>query len=245
MTKWTLGPKFAPYLSLNFKLMSGEYKSSLIYGLLYGAIYAGVSNRDMLLFLWIFLILALGSLIGYAPRLLKESISDDSAMFYVSIPVTSFETVMAKILAAAAGVWIPLIILGNLFMVGLCFSEEKWRIFVTQLWNMGFTRQNLLPALLLIIWGIVILGIAIGGAALFSWFLGKRFCKKKERLIWAVYILLTAVMLVAMAGILWLIWIALFLPVMVRLIIIMAAAIGLSVLFVRLNVAALEKWYCI
>jgi hypothetical protein len=52
-------------------------------------------------------------------------------------------------------------------------------------------------------------------------------------------------MLAAMAGILWIIWIASFLPVMVRLIMIMAAAIGLSVLFVRLNVTALEKWYCI
>lgn len=245
MSKWTLGTKFDPYLSLNFKLMSGEYTCSLIYGLLYGAMYAGESNRNMLLFLWLFLILALGSLVGYVPRLLKVSISDDSAMFYVSIPVTSFETVMAKILAAAAGVWVPLIILGNLFMAGLCFYEEKWRIFVTQLWNLGFTRQNLLPSLLLIIWVIVLLGIAIGGAALLSWFLGERFCKKKDRLIWVVYILLTASMLVAMAGILWVIWLIAALPVLVRLLIIMAAVIGLSVMFVRLNVAALEKWHCI
>ena len=245
MNRWTLGPRFSAYLSLNFKLMSGSYTYSLIYGLLYGAMFAGKINRDMMPFLWMLLAFSLAPLLGYVPRLLKESISDDSAMFYVSIPVTSFETVTAKILAAAAGVWIPLITLGNLFMVGFYFSEEKCRIFVTQLWNMGFTRQNLLPALLLVIWVIVILGIAIGGAALFSWFLGKRFCKKKERLIWAVYILLTAVMLAAMAGILWIIWIASFLPVMVRLIMIMAAAIGLSVLFVRLNVTALEKWYSI
>ncbi len=245
MTKWTLGPRFAAYLSLNFKLMRGCYTYSLIYGLLYGAIYAGEINRDMMQFLWIFLALALGVLIGYVPGLLKESISDDSAMFYVSIPVTSFETVMAKILAAAAGGWISLIILGNLFLVGFYFSEEKWRIFVTQMWNLGFTRQNLLPSLLLILWVIVILGIAIGGAALLGWFLGKRFCKKKDRLIWAVYILLTAAMLAAMAGILWIIWLAAFLPVLVRLLIIMAVSIGLAVLLIRLNVAALEKWYSI
>ncbi|MBR4862911.1 MAG: hypothetical protein IKU09_12000 [Firmicutes bacterium] len=245
MNRWTLGPRFSAYLSLNFKLMSGSYTYSLIYGLLYGAMYAGIINRDMMPFLWMLLALSLGPLLGYVPRLLKESISDDSAMFYVSIPVTSFETVMAKILAAAAGVWMPLIILGNLFMVGFYFSEEKWRIFVTRMWNLGFTRENLLPALLLIIWVIVILGIAIGGAALLSWFLGKRFCKKKERLIWVVYILLTAGMMSVMAGILWLIWLASFLPVLVRLLLIMTAVMGLSMLLVRLNVAALEKWYCI
>lgn len=245
MNRWTLGPRFAAYLSLNFNLMKGCYIYSLIYGLLYGAMYAGKINRDMMPFLWMLLALSLGPLLGYVPRLLKESISDDSAMFYVSIPVTSFETVMAKILAAAAGVWMPLIILGNLFMVGFYFSEEKWRIFVTQMWNLGFTRQNLLPALLLILWVIVILGIAIGGASLLSWFLGKRCCKKKDRLIWVVYILLTAVMLAVMAGILWLIWLASFLPVLVRLLLIMTAAMGLSMLLVRLNVAALEKWYSI
>lgn len=245
MSKWTLGPKFSSYLGLNFGLMKGDYVFCLIYGILYGALNAQASQRDMIQFLWIFLIFALGPLLSWVPRLLKESISDDSALFYVSIPVTSFETVMAKILAAAAGVWIPLLVLGFPFLLGFYFSEEKWRIFVTQMWNLGFTRQNLLPGLLLIIWGVVVLGLAVGGAALLSWFLSKRFCKTRERLGWIVYILFAAVMLAAMMGLLYLIWMASVLPVLVRLLLMMAAAMGLAVVLIRLNVEVLEKWYCI
>lgn len=245
MRKWSLGPRFAAYLSLNFNLMKGDYTFALLYGILYGALNAQASQRDMIQFLWIFLIFALGPLLSWIPGLLKESISDDSALFYVSIPVSSFETVMAKIIAAAAGVWIPLLVLGFPFLIGFYVSEEKWRIFVTLMWNLGFTRETLLSGLLLIIWSMVILGFAVGGAALLSWLLSKRFCKMRNRFAWVVYISLAAMMLAALAGLLYLIWLIAALPVLVRLLMMMAAAMGVSVVLIRLNIAALEKWYCI
>ena len=245
MTKWTLGPKFSSYLSLNFKLMKGAYGNFLLYSILLGAFYARAYVHNMLQYLWLFLLMCLALLISWIPILFKQSISDDSAMLYTSIPVTSFETVVAKTIAAAVGAWIPLIILGNLFLIGFFFSEEKWRIFATLMWNLGFTRQNLLPGMLLIIWIIAALGTVLGGAALQAWLWVNRISGKKKWKQWILYAVCMAVMLATLAGLLWFIWLAVFLPVIVRLLVMLATAGGLSVVLIRLNMAVLEKWYCI
>ncbi len=245
MTRWTLGPKFSAYLGLNFELMRGTYTWYFLYCLLYGAVYAKANYADYLSFLWLFLAASLALLTRWAPDLMKETITDHSAMFYVSIPVTSFETVLAKMVSVALGAWIPLIALGNLFLIAFYFSEEKWRSFVTQMWNLGFTRQNLLPGLLLIIWGLAVLGLVLGGISLLAWFLGNRLGSGKKWTTWILYIFLELVLLAAAAGLLWLIWLASVLPVLVRLLLMMAAAVVLSVVLVRLNVAVLEKWYAI
>lgn len=245
MNRWTLGPRFSAYLSLNYRTIKSAYIGAAIYCMLYGALYARTYFHDLIQFLWLFLGFSLAaSLIG-GQQLFKEYISDDSAMFYNSIPVTAFENVMAKTIVMGTSAWIPLIIIGNLFLVGFFFSEEKWLIFVTQMWNLGFTRQNLLASLLLLLWIMAVLGFVLGGASLLAWLLVNRTLQRKKLFMSVVYVLLTAVMLAAAAGLLWLVWLMAFVPVLVRLLLIMAAAIAMSVLLVRLNLAALEKWYCI
>ena len=246
MTKWTLGPKFSAYLGLIFMLMSTLYGMELCITLLYGTLYTRSYDRDLSQYLWLFLLLCLAAFISHAPYMFRQSLSEDSAMFFTSIPVTSFETVMAKQLAVTAGVLIPFIVLGSLLFVGFSFSEEKWRIFVNLMWGLGFTRQNMTAGLLLIIWLTVIVGFVMGGISLLAFFLGDHFSgSRKKLLMWVLILFFEAVLLAAAAGLLLLIWLVGVLPVLVRLLLIMAAAIVLSVVLVRLNLVALEKWYCI
>ncbi len=246
MTRWTLGPKFSAYLGLNFKLMRAFYGMELFIAVVYGTLYTRTYDQDLSQYLWLFLLLCLAAFISHAPYMFKESISDDSAMFYTSIPVTSFETVMAKQLAVTAGVLIPFIILGSLLFVGFAFSEEKWHIFVNLMWGLGFTRQNMTAGLLLVIWLTAVLGFVLGGISLLAFFLGDHFSGSRKKMLMLVLILFfEAVLLAAAAGLLWIIWMVSLLPVLVRLLLMMAAAVVLSVVLVRLNVAVLETWYAI
>lgn len=248
--RWKLGPKFEAYLGLHFRIMYQFYGMVLLYALFYGAYIAmdvrtsaGPELENFFLYLLMF---AVAELVGWYPRLCKESLYDSGAMLYMSIPVTSFETVLAKVIAGAVGFLIPMLVLGFYLFISLLESESAFLKTATFLRGWGFTSETMTAGTLLAVWVIAVLCVGAAAAALLAFAIGNRYRGRFSR--WLKWIISVAVMLLLFAlagGALWLVWLMAFVPVLVRLLLIMAASVGLSVLLVRLNLAALEKWYCI
>lgn len=246
MRNWTLSAKFPDYLGLNFKVMSYLYGVELLYSLIYGATLAMDSQAKLSRFLLYFLVMAAASLIGYVPKLFRESLYDSSAMLYLSLPLSPFETVLAKILAVTVDFLIPLIVYGYLFLVTLLESEASWLHLVNIMYGLGFTRKTFTAGVILAIWDGAVLCFAGGGIALLAYAVGVRYRGGLWNWkLWLIFFLLMGLMLAAAAGILWLLWMVTALPPLVRLLLMMAVGVGLSVLLIWLNMAALEKWYCI
>lgn len=240
---WSFGPKFSEYLSLNFKMISYFYGVTLAYTLCYGALYAREYDKDLMQYLWLFLMIVLINLVGWTPKFFRESAYDGGAALYASIPVSSFETVMARMIASAMGVLIALITLGMLMLFGLYYSDEKWIIFVSMMWSLGFSRTTLTAGLVFGIWIIAALAFVSGGISLFAFAAAHHFAGSRFWLQWLIAIPATVLMLAVGCGVLVLIWMARFLPVMARLIIMLAVCLVMIYSLIRLNLAALEKWY--
>lgn len=108
--KWTLGPKFNDYLHMNVKLVRREYFLILAYSALWG--YDGAAGHGVLMWDYMadFLIITLLFLLFAVPKLCQESLYHRGAVLFQSVPVSSFETVLAKSIAGALGFQIPVLV---------------------------------------------------------------------------------------------------------------------------------------
>ncbi len=244
--KWTLGPKFNDYLHMNVKLVRREYFLILAYSALWG--YDGAAGHGGWIqdFIIAFLLLALLFLLFAVPKLCQESLYHRGAVLFQSVPVSSFETVLAKSIAGALGFQIPVLVLSFMLLGAVTNSEDKWYALYNSLMDLGFQRDNLIAGMILAMWTAAVLAFVVSGSSLLAFTIGNRFSGRSSR--WLKWIISIASMLLLFAlagGALWLVWLMTFVPVLVRLLLIMAAAIVLSVVLVRLNVAVLETWYAI
>ena len=247
MKNCQLGPKFSVYLDLNFKIVGSELGWLVFYSLLYGVmgvVQLQVSDvKNLILyfsfgFLWV--------LIRCMPKLCKESMYDGQAMLFQSVPVTSFETVLAKMLIGCAAFMIPLLIYGIQFIAAVAWHEEIWDYFYSYFSEQGFDDAQMIAGAFISVWIMGLIAFAVSGICLMAFAVGNHFRGRSNRWKkWVIMLLAAAVQLAAAVGLLWLIWLVGVLPVLVRLLLIMAAAIVLSVVLVRLNVAVLETWYAI
>lgn len=247
MRQWQLGTKFSAYLNMNFKIVSGELGFLVFYSFLYGIM--GVMRmelEDMLnfwlctgfSFLWV--------LVKCIPKLCKDSMYDSQAMLFQSVPVSEFETVMAKMLIGCTAFMIPLFVEGILLLAGVTYNEDIWDLVYGFLQDQGFAADSLPVSAFLVIWVIAVLAFAVSGICLLAFAAGHHFRGRSSRLQkWVIILILSAVMLAAVTGLLWLTWTVGNVPAVMRLVFIMMVSAGLSVLLVRANLAVLEKWYCI
>lgn len=244
--KWTLGPKFNDYLNLNMKLVRREYVLILGYSVLWG--FNSATGHGVLMWDYMadFLIITLLFLLFAVPKLCQESLYHKGAVLFQSVPVSSFETVLAKSIAGALGFQIPVLVLSFMLLGAVTNSEDKWYALYNSLMDLGFQRDNLIAGMILTMWTAAVLAFVVSGSSLLAFTIGNRFSGRSSR--WLKWIISVAVMLLLFAlagGALWLVWLMTFMPVLVRLLLIMAATIVLSVVLVRLNVTVLEKWYAI
>ena len=167
-------------------------------------------------------------------------------MLFQSVPVSEFETILAKTLAGTLGFVITLVCYGAVLAVSISSDEALWRNFYGILRDAGFSEGQMAAAAFLSGWCGLLLGFFASGICLLGCAASHRWSRGRNRVVKLVMNLaVTSVMLVAAAGILWLIWLPSAVPAMVRLILIIAVCGALSAALVRANLAALEKWYCV
>ena len=142
--KWTLGPKFNDYLNLNMKLVRREYVLILGYSVLWG--FNSATGHGVLMWDYMadFLIITLLFLLFAVPKLCQESLYHRGAVLFQSVPVSSFETVLAKSIAGALGFQIPVLVLSFMLLGAVTNSEDKWYALYNSLMDLGFQRDNLI-----------------------------------------------------------------------------------------------------
>ena len=247
MSRWQIGPKFSAYLNMNLGLVKAELGFIIFYSLMYGYMGIGTLQRGNLSSAILYLTFSyIYIAINCVPKLYKDSLYSGQAMLFQSVPVSEFEIILAKTLAGTVGFVIALVCYGVVFTATLGSNEPLWRQIYGGAIEAGFSEGQMAAAAFLSGWCGLLLGFAASGICLFGCAAGHRLCRRWNRFAKLIAtLLITSVMLAAVAGLIWLIWLPVAVPAMIRLIFIMAVCGALSVLLVRANLAAMEKWYCI
>ena len=247
MSRWQIGPKFSAYLNLNLGLVKSELGIIIFYSLLYGYIGIGTLQRGNLSSAIGYLALSYFVIAGNCiPKLHKDSMYSGQAILFQSVPVSEFETILAKTIAGTVGFVITMVCYGLIFIVSIASGEELWRTFYEMMQDVGFSEGQMAAAAFLSGWCGLILAFCASGICLLGCAAAHRWTRRWNRFVKLVANLAaTAIMLAAAAGLIWLIWLPATVPAMVRLILIMAVGMALSVVLIRLNLTVLEKWYCI
>ena len=224
--KWTMGPKFKEYLNMNFGLVYRYYWLMLVLSCLG----LGIANYVLL--------------IPTLTKLYSQTLYHKQACLYQSVPVSSFETVLAKTVVGAVGFFVPMVV--SLPVSGLksLLNDTQFEVYelleftgVIAQGETGMVMSVLsLVASAFLICGIALFGVAVGNRAR-----GNR--EKKPNT--ATAVLVIGVMLLVLYGITWIMEQIQFASPLLREILELAGStIGAGLMF-WLNVRALDKWYSI
>lgn len=247
MSRWQIGPKFSAYLNMNLGLIKAELGFIIFYSLMYGYMGIGTLQRGNLSSAILYLAFSyIYIAINCVPKLYRDSMYSGQAMLFQSVPVSEFETILAKTLAGTVGFVIALMCYGAVFTATLGSNETLWRQIYGSAIEAGFSEGQMAAAAFLSGWCGLLLGFCASGICLLGCAVSHRWSRGQNRVVKLVMnLVVTSMMLAAAAGILWLIWLPAAVPAMVRLTLIMAFGAGLSMMLIRANLAALEKWYSI
>jgi hypothetical protein len=221
-----MGPKFKEYLELNFMLVYRYYWLMLALSCLG----LGIVNYVLI--------------ISVLAKLYSQTLYHKQACLYQSVPVSSFETVLAKTVVGVVSLLVPMVV--SLPVSGLksLLNDTQFEVYeqlnLKELINMGETGSVLyilsMVALAFLICGIALFGVAVGNRAR-----GNR--EKKPNT--ATAVLVIGGMLLILYGITWIMEQIQFSSPLLREILGFAGStIGAGLMF-WLNVRALDKWYSI
>ena len=224
--KWTMGPKFKEYLNMNFGLVYRYYWLMLVLSCLG----LGIAN-------YVFLIPTL-------TKLYSQTLYHKQACLYQSVPVSSFETVLAKTVVGAVGFFVPMVV--SLPVSGLKSLLNDTQFEVCELLEFtGLIAQRetgmVMSVLSLVASAFLICGIALFGVAVGNRVRGNR--EKKPNAVTAVLVI--GGMLLILYGITWIMEQIQFSSPLLREILGFAGSTIGAVCLFWLNVRALDKWYSI
>ena len=225
--KWTTGPKFNEYLTLNFRLVIPYY----VFMLVLSCVSLGIAGYLLLL--------------PALTKLYSQTLYHKQACLYQSVPVSSFETVLVKTVVGAVGFLIPAVgaAAANLVLV-MAGSNADFKLYEI-LKSKGLMFH--VPAgvvLYMLQWiavAFLVCGIALFGVAMGNRVRGNRDKKPNA----GTAALVIAALLLVIYGIVWVLEQIQFTDPLLRESIFLALGAAGAVLIFWLNVRALEQWYSI
>lgn len=224
--RWTLGPKFNEYLNMNFKLV---YR--YIWGMLaLSCLGLGIANYLLL--------------IPVLTKLYSQTLYQKQACLYQSVPVSSFETVLAKTAVGVICFLMPTVV--SLPVSGLksLLNNTQFEIYeqleLTGLIARGETDMGLyilrMVTLAFLICGIALFGVSVGNRVR-----GNRDKKPNT----ATAVLVIGGLLLVMYGSTWVMGrIQVADPQLREFLKLVGSTIGAALMFC-LNVRTLDRWYSI
>ena len=196
--KWTIGPKFRDYFFLNLRMVRFHLLGAAVLSL------AGPVQPLS----WLILCAAL-------LKLYSTVLYHQQACLYQSVPVSSFETALTKILIGAAGSFFPLLFMGSS-------------------WSFLHILQSMALAFLLC--GIALFGVAVGNRAR-----GNRDKRPNA----GTAVLVIGGLFLILYGLFWMMEQITFRNALLQGILQLAGCTFGAGLMFWLNVRALERWYSI
>ena len=233
--KWGIGPKFHEYLNLNFRMVTPQY----VFIALLSVVGLGAAG-----YLILFSALA---------KLYSTTLYHRQACLYQSVPVSSFETVLAKTAVGTCGFLLPVLgtaaaelVLSFLSsMSSMSSGQNPQFAFYDRLGSMGLALHMEVGVVLYFL-APVMQGILICGIALFALAVGNRVRENRDKKPNVTTALLVAAGLLALCyGVSWVLDQMTFLtPLAMQLAGLALETAGAAFMF-WLNVRALECWYSI
>ena len=224
--KWRVGPKFNEYLNLNFHMVAGYYVFMVVLSLV-----------TLGMFAYLLLIPAL-------TKICSTTLYHKQACLYQSVPVSSFETILAKSLVGTLGFLIPGVMSIGVDLVLSLVSEQRFE-FYEQLKGDGMLLHAetgvVLYMLSLLATGFLLCGIALFGVAV-----GNRMRENRDKRPNAATAVLVIVGLCLLVyGVYWVMnQIHFSSPMLREVISLLLRTVGAGALF-WINVRAMDKWYSI
>lgn len=224
--KWTAGPKFNEYLSMNFHLVAGYYAFMLVLTCV------GLGVVGYLL------------LFPALTKLYSQTLYHKQACLYQSVPVSSFETVLVKTLVGAIGFLIPAVGTLGVNVLKSVLDGSRLEVY-EQLKEMGLMLHTGTGAILYIL-NLVALAFLICGIALFGVAVGNRARDNRDKKPnAATVILVIGGLFLMLYGITWVMeQIQFNSPLLREFLGLAGRTIGAGMMF-WLNVRAMERWYSI
>ncbi len=224
--KWTAGPKFNEYLSMNFHLVAGYYAAMLALSCI------GLGIVSYLL------------LFSALTKLYSQTLYHKQACLYQSVPVSSFETVLVKTVVGVIGFLIPAVVTLGITVLKSVLDGSQLELY-EQLKEMGLMFHTgagtVLYMLNLVMASFLLCGIALFGVAVGNRARGNRDKKPNA----ATAVLVIGGLLLVLYGIVWIMeQIQFSSPLLREILKLVGCTAGAGSLF-WLNVRALDKWYSI
>ncbi len=250
-SKWKLTARFGPYVYLNLRMNWSDL------GILGINIFllTLLSSMNLLpgepeyIVQWME-----GTLIGYLatdmlvlfPRVYSEHLYQRKGYLLWSLPVSPFETAVAKIAVGSFLSSLLLLMNGYLAYASIHSSTEKANYVNQLLLSIGFTEQNLSMEAVMGVLAVMVFMPAFAAIGLFGFSAGNHVFKHGRRL-WKYImgVLFTSLLTIVYTAVIAGVWILPVLSTIIKLAVILMYNVGGLLLFVRLSVHALEQWYSI
>ncbi len=224
--KWTAGPKFNAYLTMNFHLVAPQYVFSLVLSCV------GLGIAGYLL------------LISALSKLYSQTLYHKQACLYQSVPVSSFETVFVKTVVGAVGFLIPAAGTMGLNMLQSLFDGSRIELYE---WIKEMGLMLYIPAgAVLYMLSLLATSFLLCGIVLFGVAVGNRFRENRDKrpnAATAVFVIIGLCLLVY--GVYWVVKQIHFSSPLLREVISLLLRTAGAGFFFWLNVRAMDKWYSI
>lgn len=173
-----LGEKFDQYLAMNFRMVRMDF---LGVALMTAVAVMAISPYQSVLDMTVYLLLVLSPWGRGMAKLFSQTLYEDQAYLYQSVPVSALGTALGKMVVGTVGLFIPGLLTG---VAGVLFispeRQDGYRLY-TMLLDLGLLPEQMAGGLVLIIWNVALLCVVVCGIVFLGVSIGNQVRENREK----------------------------------------------------------------